>query len=134
MSSEVISKLTTLSVSSTLIFLVLIGFTIGNVFEINRTSSLSFWERGGDVFKVPTAICNRTSIGDICGLFHANVSSESCTCFCPTSRSNFVFYDSQWRCLDNFKFLMNFQGTCKSGIFNGDYYPRSGRQTGQAGC
>lgn len=83
-------KLTILR-SLSLLFHGLVGFTLGNVFVINRD--------GLDTFTIPSSICDQPATGE-CEPFQAN-RQQSCSCECPGENATFVFDNYKWKCLAN---------------------------------
>ena len=72
--------------SLTLLFHGLVGFTLGNVFVINRN--------GLDSFTIPSSICDQL-VTDECKPYQAN-SQQSCSCECPGENATFIFDDVKW--------------------------------------
>ena len=83
------------SALSILVFQLLIAFTIGNAFVINRKISTDF-------FGIPTSKCIITSSNDTCKPFQAR-KLQDCTCYCTDAENTFVLHNNVWTCLDNGK-------------------------------
>ena len=96
-----------------ILFQVFISFTQGNVFTIKRNRHVNVTAKhiySWDSFTIPASICRRMNIDDECGSFNAESDGgQSCSCFCPSNRTTFIFHDNKWTCLENYK-IRNLQG------------------------
>lgn len=85
-----------MSALSISVFQLLIAFTFGHDFVINRKIFR-------DCFGIPTPKCIVTSSNDTCKPFQAREFKQDCTCYCPDGKNTFVLHNNVWTCLDNGK-------------------------------